>query len=338
MEHIELTFSGAAHRSELSLSGVAVAGLDQLFVAPDEGRSVLRMSRHRQGFRSSGTFAVEDFVPVDGDPGDEIDLEGMDVVDGVLWIVGSHGRVRTRIKRSTPDSQVPDLLAEVDTHPSRRLLARIPLVDTADGPQPARTGTSAGGSTVRAASLVIDGLHTALRHDRHLAPFLALPGKDNGLDVEGLAVVGDRVLLGLRGPVLRGWAVVLEITPRPAPGSADRLRIEPPVVHFLDLGGLGIRDLTRDGADLLVLAGPTMLLDGPSRVLRIHGAGEGSLPTVVRAEQLEQLGPDLAVGQGEDHPEGIAMIDRDTVRKLLVIYDSPAEARVDGSVVRAELG
>ena len=51
------------------------------------------------------------------------------------------------------------------------------------------------------------------KSDRHLSPWLALPGKDNGFDIEGVAVSGERVFLGLRGPVLRGWAVVLELHP-----------------------------------------------------------------------------------------------------------------------------
>ena len=32
-------------------------------------------------------------------------------------------------------------------------------------------------------------------------------GQENGLDIEGIAVEGDRVWLGLRGPVLGGHAV-----------------------------------------------------------------------------------------------------------------------------------
>ena len=40
---------------------------------------------------------------------------------------------------------------------------------------------------------------------------MRLPSKDNGLDIEGLAVLGNRVYLGLRGPVLRGRAIILEL-------------------------------------------------------------------------------------------------------------------------------
>lgn len=40
--------------------------------------------------------------------------------------------------------------------------------------------------------------------DPHFAPYLAIPGKGNGFDIEGLAVDGQRLFLGLRGPVLLG--------------------------------------------------------------------------------------------------------------------------------------
>jgi hypothetical protein len=79
-----------------------------------------------------------------------------------------------------------------------------------------------------------------------------------------------------------------------------------------------------------------MLLDGPSRVLRLPGAGTVPPPVVVRDHHLTQVGPDLPVGVGEDHPEGIAVIRHGGEPHLLVIYDSPAKARVHGATVRAE--
>ena len=69
-------------------------------------------------------------------------------------------------------------------------------------------------------------LTKALRNDPHVGRFVprvlknddidGIPSKDNGFDVEGLAVSGDRVFLGLRGPVLRGWAMVVELRVRTA--------------------------------------------------------------------------------------------------------------------------
>ena len=62
----------------------------------------------------------------------------------------------------------------------------------------------------------------ALRQDPHLGPFLRtshgeadgkharapLASKENGFDIEGLAAFDRRLILGLRGPVLRGWAML----------------------------------------------------------------------------------------------------------------------------------
>jgi len=113
-------------------------------------------------------------------------------------------------------------------------------------------------------------LTRALSQDEHLQPFLEIPGKDNGFDIEGLAVANGRILLGLRGPVLRGWAVILEVELRENKQDPSILKLknigpadQPYRKHFVDLGGLGIRDLCIHGNDLLILAGPTMDLDGP---------------------------------------------------------------------------
>lgn len=66
-------------------------------------------------------------------------------------------------------------------------------------------------------------------------------------------MAGERLFMGLRGPVLRGWAVILEVeledNDQPstlslkAIGPSDRLYRK----HFLHLGGLGIRDLCAQG-------------------------------------------------------------------------------------------
>jgi hypothetical protein len=57
----------------------------------------------------------------------------------------------------------------------------------------------------------VNDLTEALRGDEHLGSFLTIPGNDNGFDIEGLAMARERLFLGLRGPVLRGWAVILEV-------------------------------------------------------------------------------------------------------------------------------
>jgi len=99
----------------------------------------------------------------------------------------------------------------------------------------------------------------------------------------------------------------------------------------LDLEGLGVRDLCPHGDDLLILAGPTMDLDGPVRIYRWHGAATADIPTIVR-DNLITRELELSYGEGDDHAEGISMLGDD---RVLVVYDSPARARLtgDGAVI-----
>jgi hypothetical protein len=346
---VELEFESAARREKRSLSGVATHG-DYLFVAPDEGASIVRLRRdgNSEKYHDPGTYPVDTLVTVPGAAGEEIDLEGMDIADGFLWLVGSHSAVRKRVRDDATPEQIPGLLAEVDYPKARRLLARIPLTDGQDRPEPVRTATEPGGEAVSAAGLPDEdgGLHALLHQDEHLGPFIDLPGKDNGLDIEGVAVVGSRVLLGLRGPVLRGWAVIVEIEPRPSENGPRTLELapigqsDPParfIKHFLDLHGLGIRDLTRHDNDLLILAGPTMVLDGPSRVLRLRGGAQDPLPPAVTAKHLKRIGSDLHVGKGKDHPEAITVLGDPPEQQLLVLYDSPSKHHATRDGVRGDL-
>lgn len=189
-----------------------------------------------------------------------------------------------------------------------------------------------------------NALMDVLACDRHLAPFLNIPCKENGFDIEGIAVRGEQVFLGLRGPVLRGWATILKL--RVGDGKLGCLKLksfnsnrEKYHKHFLDLDGLGIRDLVFDRDDLLILAGPTMDLDGPVLVCRWPNATAATEADVITHDQLQQV-LTLPFGEGVDHAEGITIIRRATKRPgLLVVYDSPAPSRLheDGLTIDADV-
>jgi len=314
-----------------------------LWVAGDETATIERLRADDpeapQAYGEQRTFALADLVELPGPADEEADIEGLARREGWLWAVGSHSLRRKSVKAKHSDAKGVKRLAKVEGQPNRQILVRLPLAIDENGlPAPARTVTS-DGQTRHAAVLGGRGqesLRDLLAGDSHLGPFLALPGKDNGLDVEGIAVHGDRLYLGLRGPVLRGWAVVLEVRPYADPKDPTRLRLEPldedgaPYVkHFLDLGGLGIRDLCPHGPDLLVLAGPSMDLDGPVRVLRWHGAVYDDSPGIVRGSEITRE-LDLPYGEGDDHAEGIGLLGPDgSDQRLLVVYDSPSPQRVD---------
>ena len=105
---------------------------------------------------------------------------------------------------------------------------------------------------------------------------------------------------------------------------------------MLDLAGLGVRDLCPQGDDLLVLAGPTMDLDGPVTVYRWHGAMGVEAPTVVRGDALTAE-VELPYGLGTDHAEGIGLLGDPAEGQLLVVYDSPSPERLHEGGVLADV-
>jgi len=185
-----------------------------------------------------------------------------------------------------------------------------------------------------------------LRDDPHLHAFLKIPGKDNGLDIEGLAVVSKRRLfLGLRGPVLRGWAVLLEIELEVDDDDPTTLKLarigednRPYRKHFLQLDGLGIRDLCVQGDDLLILAGPTMSLDASVRVYRWQGGAKPDGESLVPRDHLNAV-MDIPHGNGNDHAEGICLFTQGhSEPALLVVYDEADPKRLrDAQTVIADL-
>ena len=331
-----------------------------LWVANDESISLERLTLGTTGrsrnFTHAGQhkqFPLVDYLQLPAASGEdpakieEVDLEGLAYDDGYLWLVGSHSLKRNKPALEDDDKQARKQLAELSVDGNRYLLARIPVTEV-DGSFALSKEASQKGQKKRIAAQLRgnaqgNDLMTALRSDKHLGPFLAIPGKDNGFDIEGLAVVGQRLFLGLRGPVLGGWAVILEVELIEDKKQPSILRLNPigpkqrPYrKHFIQLGGLGIRDICVQGADLLILAGPTMLLDGPVSVLRWVGGAAPKDEMVVPAQELKHV-LDVPNGKGVDHAEGITLFSAngDTARSLLVVYDSASEQRQLGESTAA---
>jgi Protein of unknown function (DUF3616) len=336
---VELVFSGGTARTgnHVNLSAVRTEG-EHLWLAGDETATIERLVLDSPSAPAAGgcerSFALADFVDLPGPPGEEADIEGIARSGGWLWAVGSHSLARKQIKPHHGTEKAVRRLAKVKRQDNRYVIARLAVEQGADGrPEPVRVSAD-GRRSALVGGAGSENLTDLLRDDEHLAPFLAIPSKDNGLDVEGLAAHGDSLYVGLRGPVLRGWAVVLEVLPVPDPADPARLRLGAWAdgaryrKHFLNLGGLGVRDLCPDGDDLLILAGPSMALSGPVRVYRWHGAVTGRTGRVVRGEDIT-LETDLPHGDGVDHAEGIALLDPadGAAAQLLVVYDSPSPAR-----------
>ncbi|MNO30530.1 hypothetical protein D3C76_204700 [compost metagenome] len=269
----------------------------------------------------------------------EVDIEGLayDKDSQYLWIVGSHSLKRTKARAGRTAQENVQRLSTVEADGNRFVLARIPVIDEQDGSCTLAGREASDGRTaaILKGDSVGNALTSEIAKDKQLRDFLQIPGKDNGFDIEGLAVIGSRLLIGLRGPVLRGWSVMLEVEPVLDDDATDTLKLKKIGPdgqryrkHLFALNGLGVRDLCTDGNDLLILAGPTMDLDGPVTVFRWRDGFPLSEQSVVFNEQLETLF-EVPFGKGEDHAEGMCIFKAASLGQtgLLIVYDAAATSR-----------
>ena len=329
--HFEQEFSDIV--SDISSATFSDDG--SLWVGSDEMVGVERLSPigcHSYGEHQR--FLLKDYIELFDD--DEIDIEGMDFRDGYLWLTGSHSTKRKKTKGKDLETDL-ERLATITTDLNRFILARIPVINGQLG----KSCVSVEGESKTAACLqTIDErnlLFEVLKEDAHLKPFIlsGIPSKDNGLDIEGLvAASNNRLFLGLRGPVLRGWAVILEIQlGESEPGVLTLQEITDEGAkykkHFLDLNGLGIRELCLQGEDLIILAGPTMALEGDMEVFRWKDVFKHLGNNI--HQQDDNLVPlfDLPFTVGSDHAEGLALYSCwGEKNSLMIFYDSPDSSRL----------
>jgi hypothetical protein len=324
--HFALDYRDAAREPKLlhNLSAVAVAGRF-LWTASDEGRTLECLEPDGDGYRLRRQYRLDSLFP--DLPGkksdDEADVEALAVDRDCLWICGSHCWVRKK-------TESPSLLSdEIVERPSRHLLGRVKLVD--DGGRIADFGEVLS-FTGRGS------LREALAKNKFLGPFLELPSKENGLDIEGMTVGGDgKLLFGLRGPLFDSFAAVVaaEIEAR----KRGRLQIKKRsiVLHFLDLGGLGVRDLTRSGDEMFVLAGPVTSAPAPFRIYRWKPQDPTYVQRPVLLHEWAYSWGTSTPAENPENPEGLSVLDRGRPG-LLVLFDSPRLSRIEGTRYFADWG
>lgn len=338
LSRILLHFETRASDVMADISAAAFSPNGYLWVGSDEMIGIERLEpvgNHNYGKHQR--FLLEDYIDL-FNTDDEIDIEGMDYSDGYLWLTGSHSTKRKKVKDKS-DAKNLDRLATITTDLNRFILARIPIVDG----KLVKSCSPVEGEKLNAACLPKTEdrniLFEILKQDRHLQPFMTagIPSKDNGLDIEGLAVHGNKLFLGLRGPVLRGWAIILELeidSTEPGILTLKEFTDEGAKYkkHFFDLNGLGIRELCIRDKDILILAGPTMDLEGEMQVFRWKKALK-NLDDLIHSQDKGDLIPlfDLPFTIGSDHAEGLALYSYiDENDSLMVFYDSPNQQRLRG--------
>lgn len=213
--HIRLHFADEA-KSRIPKSPSAVEQIGRsLWFGADESATVERLTTDDYAnYSEHASFPLADFFDLPGGPDQEVDLEGLAVDNETdhLWLAGSHSLRRGQPKGGESDRGALRALKQVD----RYLIGSIEIknaknIEDDKTPKPVR-GSAHAIPFGKEESLLVD----LLSKDGRIAPFLGIPSKDNGFDIEGLAVKNGAVLIGLRGPVLRGWATILQIHPENA--------------------------------------------------------------------------------------------------------------------------
>jgi Protein of unknown function (DUF3616) len=332
-ERIILDYAGADGLNDVlhNLSGVAAAGRF-LWTASDEGRTIECLEPDGDGYRLRQQHKLNRQFPNlpderedhDDKPA-EVDIESLAVCDGALWICGSHCKVRWTTKEDREKERTQQRFRprpEFNKRASRHLLGKVALKDEGGGLQD-------GGDHLPFKEK--GSLRRALKENRFLKPFIGLPSKENGLDIEGFTTRdGKRLFFGLRGPLVDSFAVVVELEVTGGLKLADRQM----VTHFLDLKGLAVRDLAQSGEEILVLAGPVSDAGTPFRLYRWQPLRSRDAQSPAECHHWP-LDPEHGTGLGEK-PEAICRLDHRGRSGLIVLYDKPNPWRIEGTGYTAD--
>jgi len=306
-----LDYAAAGRKPKLlaNLSAVAKAG-DYLWTASDEMRTIECLAPEGGGYCLHAQYALDQLFP--GLPGAddqlEADVEALEVANDRLWICGSHSLTRRSQSKTKSDRVDP----KIRKRPSRRLLGSVGLAPGGDALAPPGTALPFKGA---------GSVRTVLGAHAHIAPFMQLPSKENGFDIEGLTVWRGKIFVGLRGPVVDNIAIIAAIT------VTSAFAIGAVVLHFVDLGGLGVRDLARWQDTILILAGPVNSADGPFRLLQWQPQ---------RSQKIQTPDCLMRFASGVDHPEGICPLQRERAEGVIVLYDTANKDRTNGTRYRAD--
>ena len=279
-------FIGKDGKAARDLSGIACApgqSVRHCLVIDDEGDSAQWATLEGTSFvagepmplvgESEGDVTYGTRPDVDCPSGDgefsELDGEGVAFAAPYYYVGGSHGCSRKK----------------GEFRASSFILARL-----RDGPR--------------------DGVETTFRLAdvlRHASTVSAYFGKDlngdNGLNIEGLAVHGDQLVIGLRGPSIDGKAFLVRTDIGPLFAKGDGPAPSSTSIPIAVPEGMGIRDLTTlaDGR-LLLLLGPAQDQELPYSLARVELPSSPAPNVAIKVDTLAELleiADDDTIGKAE---------------------------------------
>ena len=204
---------------------------------------------------------TNDIVLFTGDKenGRELDIEGIAVEGEYIYVVGSHSSKRKRVKagKSYKKNRKTFQDKRIDDEINRDWLYRLKVNDQMQ--------------LTEKKEITLRGL---IQSHEVLKTFSQIPSKENGIDIEGIAVVDDWIYVGFRGPVFRNnYVPVLKLKFDNPENTASLL--------WVNFGGGGIRDMARVDDGFLVISGPVG--DGPGAFSVHHWDGRDMIPGKERA-------------------------------------------------------
>lgn len=271
-------------------------------VGPDKNLNIIQVLSKQE----DGQYVVgEDILlpDVDKNDGRELDIEGIAVDGNFIYVVGSHSARRNRANsnKSYKRNRKTFNQGKVKEEPSRDWLHRIEV-----------------NQQVQPVAKMSISLRDVISNHKALKAFSAIPSKENGVDIEGVAVADGWVYVGFRGPVFRdNYVPVLKFKFDQHEKSA--------ILFFVKLDGGGIRDMASVQDGFLIVSGPVGDAPGPYQVY--HWNGLDMVPGKDLADTkgyINKLG-NIEVSKGK--AEGILALevergsDDDCQYKFMIIFD-----------------
>lgn len=295
---------GKKGKETKDLSGIACAtatGFPRTCVIIDDELQAAQVVTLTDGAIDAGGRRLIPLIDdtFDGKPV-ELDGEGVAFADGWFYVIGSHGRPRS-------DKPPPEIKAGFKA--SSKLI-RFKLNAAATAARDLAVSTK---------------LATLIANEPQFVPYRDKELEKGGVTIEGVAVVGDRLYAGFRGPVVEKQAIILS-APLGYLFGDQPAQAERPV--SVKLGkSRGVRDLAAFDGGVLILAGPVSSESGTYSVRWWDGKSD-------QTKKLKDL-PDYKSKKGKQwKPEALLPLDRNKkgVRVLLLLDSAkdgkPREVRI----------
>lgn len=296
-------------KSSKDVSGIACAattGFPRVcLVIDDEARSAQVVVLDNQKMIGGSRIHLSD-KQFDGEPV-ELDGEGVAFADGAFIVTGSHGR-----PRKTDDGS-PE--AEAKAQASRQIF-RVKLPDIDLETAQLKGDAVVSPPSIKLSEILQTNVATKAAFNKKLA--------EGGLSVEGIAVSGGLLYVGLRQPVGPQGATILSLPVASvfdgATGAQNNLSV--------DLGktsygaARGVRDLSAYGDDLLILAGPER--NPPDG--QIVKTGDYAIYRFVLKTGTRSLPKDIDGTNSEAKPEALLpLTEKDGRLSVLVLSDGVSQ-------------